>query len=114
MKNTDQKVDPKKYDANFERIFNHGRLTDEDCAEIAEILKKTRWRDPLKLCVHGNPAELNCEKCEPRPNEHDLAVYRAELADGLEREAAQMQICGEPGWANLARESAIQLRKESK
>jgi len=88
MKNTDQKVDPKKYDANFERIFDHGRLTDEDCADIDEILR--------------------------RPNQHDLAVYRAELAAGLEREAVQMQICGEPGWANLAREAAIQLRKESK
>ena len=85
MKNTDQKVDPKKYSDNFERIFDHGRLTDDDCAEIAEILR--------------------------RPNEHDLAVYRAELADGLEREAVQMQICGEPGWANLAREAAIQLRE---
>ena len=88
MKNTDQKVDPKKYDANFERIFNHGRLTDDDCIEIVETLR--------------------------RPNEQDIDDYRAELADGLEREAVQMQICGEPGWANLAREAAIQLRKESK
>ena len=50
-------------------------------------------------------------KCEPRPNERDIADYRAELADGLEREAVHMQICGEPGWANLAREAAFQLRK---
>ena len=93
------------------KLFSDDYLTDEDCEEIVETLKKSRWREPLKLCAHGNPAELNCGKCEPRPNQHDIDDYRAELADGLERQAVQMRICGEPEWANLAREAAIQLRE---
>jgi len=67
------------------KLFSDDYLTDEDCIEIVETLR--------------------------RPNEQDIDDYRAELADGLEREAVQMQICGEPGWANLAREAAFQLRK---
>ena len=80
-----KQVSDEQFSERWDAIFDHGRLTDDDCAEIAEILG--------------------------RPNQRNIADYRAELADGLEREAVQMQKCGEPGWANLAREAAIQLRE---